>query len=393
MVDFGWWMWLALPASLVALWWALGSPLPGRRGVPVLLSVLSTRHDTTTMQSEVPPSSGFEATQQVPMPAEGDAAFASAADQEALHAAYRAFAASKPAPFAASQPAAFPASRPAPLDPERAARRAAEQRAAQEAAERAAAKRAEAERIEAAHIEAARQEAARLAAARIEAARREAERQEARRADAARLEAERAEALRRAAEAARAEAERQAARAEQRAIEAERRAAQAAEEQVRHSGHTRPGTLGRVAQAMQARQAAQAPARAAPRTPAAVLVMVVDDSKVVRVKTGRVLAAQGFRVVQAEDGTDALAKVGAELPHVVITDVEMPGMDGLELTRRLRAAPATRNLPVVMVTSSDERLRGPAAEAGVTVLLGKPYEETELIAHVAQLARLETTPA
>ena len=114
--------------------------------------------------------------------------------------------------------------------------------------------------------------------------------------------------------------------------------------------------------------------------------MVTDDSKVVRVKTSRLLAAHQFRVVLAEDGVQALALIAQEAPQVLITDVEMPGMDGLSLTRALRADPRTAALPVVMITSADDRLRDQATDAGVTVLMGKPYTDHDLVGHVARLA-------
>jgi CheY-like chemotaxis protein len=114
--------------------------------------------------------------------------------------------------------------------------------------------------------------------------------------------------------------------------------------------------------------------------------MIADDSKVVRVKTSRLLAAHGFRVALAEDGEQALSLIAQDLPQVLVTDVEMPHLDGLDLTRRLRADPRTAGLPVVMITSADDRLRDVAGEAGVTVLMGKPYAEQDLVAHVARLA-------
>lgn len=114
--------------------------------------------------------------------------------------------------------------------------------------------------------------------------------------------------------------------------------------------------------------------------------MVADDSKVVRVKTSRLLAAQQFKVVLAEDGSQALALIGEQRPDVLITDVEMPGLDGMALTRALRADTRTAALPIVMITSADDRLRDEAAAVGVTVLMGKPYTEQDLVNHVARLA-------
>jgi CheY-like chemotaxis protein len=110
------------------------------------------------------------------------------------------------------------------------------------------------------------------------------------------------------------------------------------------------------------------------------LVMVADDSKVVRVKTSRLLAQHGYRVVLAEDGRQAAQLIETEVPAVLVTDVEMPGLDGFALTRHVRAHPLAGGIPIIMITSADDRLKAAAAEAGVTLVLGKPYPEAELIA-------------
>nr|WP_246312068.1 response regulator [Aquabacterium terrae] len=116
--------------------------------------------------------------------------------------------------------------------------------------------------------------------------------------------------------------------------------------------------------------------------------MVADDSKVVRVKTSRALAKHQYQVTLAEDGMAAVRLFGDALPHVLITDVEMPGMDGFELTRHVRSNPRTAHIPIIMITSSDEKHRNDAFEAGVSVLMGKPYEEDALIAEIqAALSR------
>lgn len=115
------------------------------------------------------------------------------------------------------------------------------------------------------------------------------------------------------------------------------------------------------------------------------LVLLADDSKVVRVKTGRLLQKQGWQVLLAEDGSAALQCLDSHAPDLLITDVEMPGLDGFELTRRLRAHPRFARLPVIMITSSDERHRAEADAAGVNLLLGKPYAEETLLAQVQAL--------
>ena len=66
----------------------------------------------------------------------------------------------------------------------------------------------------------------------------------------------------------------------------------------------------------------------------------------------------------------------------MITDVEMPGMNGFELTRQVRGNPGTAHIPVIMITAAEDRHRDDAQRAGVSMLLGKPYPEDELIAHI-----------
>ncbi len=122
--------------------------------------------------------------------------------------------------------------------------------------------------------------------------------------------------------------------------------------------------------------------RAPTRTPAQTLVLVVDDSKVVRVKTSRLLAKHGYRVTLAEDGADAARQMAQTPPHVLITDVEMPGMDGFELSRHLRGLPHMAHIPIIMITSAEEKYAPQAAQVGVNVLLGKPYRDEDLIAQV-----------
>jgi CheY-like chemotaxis protein len=121
------------------------------------------------------------------------------------------------------------------------------------------------------------------------------------------------------------------------------------------------------------------------------LVLVVDDSKVVRVKTGRLLAQHSYQVAYAVDGQDAAQQLTATRPDLVITDVAMPGMDGFALTQLIRSQAATADLPVIMITGADDRHLTQAEAAGVSVLLGKPYSEAELLAHVRELTRQAET--
>ncbi len=123
-------------------------------------------------------------------------------------------------------------------------------------------------------------------------------------------------------------------------------------------------------------------AATAPKSPENTVVMIADDSKVVRIKTGRLLAQHRYKVALATDGVDAAHQIQAKLPDVVIIDVEMPGMDGFQLTRRLRRNPATAHIPIIMITSADDKYRESAKRSGVDVLMGKPYSEDALIGHI-----------
>jgi CheY-like chemotaxis protein len=69
---------------------------------------------------------------------------------------------------------------------------------------------------------------------------------------------------------------------------------------------------------------------------------------------------------------------------VLVTDVEMPGLDGFALTQHVRRHPQARNIPIIMITSADERLKTAAAAAGVTLVLGKPYSDEALLACIRQ---------
>ena len=131
-----------------------------------------------------------------------------------------------------------------------------------------------------------------------------------------------------------------------------------------------------------------APRVAAP--PKIPLVMVVDDSITVRRVTQRLLQREGFRVVMAADGLQALERLQDELPSVVLSDIEMPRMDGFDLARNIRGDARLAKLPIVMITSRiAQKHREHAKELGVDHYLGKPYAEDELIRLVRHYCGLE----
>jgi len=115
------------------------------------------------------------------------------------------------------------------------------------------------------------------------------------------------------------------------------------------------------------------------------LVLVVDDSITVRRVTQRLLRREGYRVALAADGLQALERLAEERPAVVLSDIEMPRMDGFDLARNIRADAKLRDLPIIMITSRiAEKHREHAKELGVDHYLGKPYSEEELLALVRQ---------
>ena len=110
------------------------------------------------------------------------------------------------------------------------------------------------------------------------------------------------------------------------------------------------------------------------------LVLVVDDSITMRRVLQRLLQREGYRVIAAADGRQALDALRLERPALVLSDVEMPRMDGFELLRSIRASETLRHLPVVMITSRiADKHRDHAQELGANEYLGKPYSEDELL--------------
>jgi chemosensory pili system protein ChpA (sensor histidine kinase/response regulator) len=134
-----------------------------------------------------------------------------------------------------------------------------------------------------------------------------------------------------------------------------------------------------------ATQTSEEPAVGVPITSAATanlvpLILVVDDSITVRRVTQRLLKREGYRVALASDGLDALEKLQEEKPTVVLSDIEMPRMDGFDLARNIRADANLRDLPIIMITSRIAgKHREHAKELGVDHYLGKPYSEDELL--------------
>jgi chemotaxis protein histidine kinase CheA/ActR/RegA family two-component response regulator len=109
-------------------------------------------------------------------------------------------------------------------------------------------------------------------------------------------------------------------------------------------------------------------------------IMIVDDSLSVRKVLSQLIEDQGFKTMLAKDGLEAVEQVSQRKPDVMLVDMEMPRMNGIELTAHIRANEATKHIPIFMITSrTTEKHRQLAKEAGVSAYLTKPYQDTELL--------------
>jgi DNA-binding NarL/FixJ family response regulator len=116
------------------------------------------------------------------------------------------------------------------------------------------------------------------------------------------------------------------------------------------------------------------------------LILVVDDDPGIRLATSDYLEMAGYATLTAENGHEALALVEKYQPHLIVTDIAMPRMDGYEFVRQVRQRPAFRLLPVIFLTAhtaTEERIRG--YQTGCDVYLAKPFDLEELGAIVRNL--------
>ncbi len=117
------------------------------------------------------------------------------------------------------------------------------------------------------------------------------------------------------------------------------------------------------------------------------LALVVDDSMVVRKMVSKALESAGFEVLQAGNGKEALAVAAGKALSVVITDFNMPTMNGLELIKSMRAEAEHKYTPIVFLTTEvEDRLRDEARASGATAWIQKPFQPDKVLSVVNKIA-------
>ena len=117
-------------------------------------------------------------------------------------------------------------------------------------------------------------------------------------------------------------------------------------------------------------------------------IMTVDDSASLRQMVSFVLRGGGYEVVEAVDGLDALSKLNGQDLDLLLSDINMPKMDGIELTRKLRAMPQYKFVPIVLLTTeSHPEKKQEGKSAGATAWIVKPFNPDQLLAVVKKVVR------
>jgi len=116
-------------------------------------------------------------------------------------------------------------------------------------------------------------------------------------------------------------------------------------------------------------------------------ILTIDDSRTMRDMLMLALSGAGYRVIQAVDGVDGLETLSAEGADIVITDINMPRLDGFGFIEGMRADPANRSIPVlVLTTESDAAKKQRARDAGATGWIIKPFDPVKLVEAVRRVA-------
>ena len=119
------------------------------------------------------------------------------------------------------------------------------------------------------------------------------------------------------------------------------------------------------------------------------VILVVDDSMTVRKFVATSLQLYGFKVITASDGMEALEKMPSEKIDLIITDLNMPDIDGFEFVRSLRATPEYSAIPVIILSSiTQQGEKDRAYKLGVTAYLEKPFSSENIRRHVARILKV-----
>jgi two-component system cell cycle response regulator len=116
-------------------------------------------------------------------------------------------------------------------------------------------------------------------------------------------------------------------------------------------------------------------------------VLVADDEHQIRDLLSEFLISEGYEVLLASNGEEATELAEREYPDVILLDVKMPGIDGIEVCRRLKAEPKTQYIPIIMITGYDEN-KIDSIEAGADDFVNKPIDLVELAVRVKSILRI-----
>ena len=118
-------------------------------------------------------------------------------------------------------------------------------------------------------------------------------------------------------------------------------------------------------------------------------ILIVDDTRTIRFQLRAMLSSRGFDVEEAVDGVDALQKIRESKPDIVLMDIMMPNMDGIECTRNIKADPKISDVKVIIVTTKGEYEKFQAAfRAHCDDFLNKPVREMELMGKIEELSKM-----
>lgn len=115
-------------------------------------------------------------------------------------------------------------------------------------------------------------------------------------------------------------------------------------------------------------------------------ILTIDDSASIRQMVTLTLSSAGLDVIEAIDGSDGYDKAVGNTVHAVITDLNMPVMNGIEFIRKYRQHPSSKGIPIILLTTeSDEELKRQAKEAGATGWIVKPFKQDQLLAVIKKV--------